>query len=114
MDSTTLPMDDGVLVRLLLVKMVVRAALRDGPELSGIAWSIILGTVGGSVSERVVCVNTLPCKMLSICCSETLGVPVLWYSGNVGIVPVKANCPERNVFLCGSCCVVGGCGVIGF
>ena len=71
-------MDDGVLVRLLLVKVVVCAALRDGPELSGIAWSIILGTVGGSVSERVACVSTLPCKMLSSCCSETTGLPVLW------------------------------------
>ena len=57
MDSTTLPMDDGVVVRLLLVKVFVCEALRDGPELSGNGCSIILGIFGGSVSECVGCTN---------------------------------------------------------
>ena len=77
MDSTTLPMDDGVVVRLLLVKVFVCEALRDGPELSGSGCSIILGIVGGTVSERVACANTLPWRTFSSCCSETAGFPAL-------------------------------------
>ena len=107
-------MDDGVVVRLLLVKVFVCEALRDGPELRGSGCSIILGIVGGTVSEGVACVSTLPWRMLNSCCSETAGFPALWYSGNVGGVPVKANCPERKVLLCGSCVVGCGGGGIGF
>ena len=60
MDSTTLPIDDGVLAALVLVKVLVCKALRDGPELSGSGCSIILGSVTVSGSVRVACVRTLP------------------------------------------------------